>query len=77
MGRGVGPEGDVVWIAQVVEISDDVREGVGLRVPAIEDEDAAARVVGEVVHARGEDAAVGRLREEAHTAQAAGGDVDV
>ena len=34
---------------------------VWLRVPAVEDEDAAASVVGEVVHAGGEDAAVRRL----------------
>ena len=55
----------------------DVREGVRLRVPSVEDEDGAAGVVGEVVHAGDEDAAVGRLREEAHAAQAGGRDVDV
>jgi len=50
---------------------------VRLFIPALEDEDGAPRVVGEVVHARSENSTIGRLREKAHAAQTAGRDVDV
>src|ERR1700684_4325482 len=73
----VAPKGEIVGVAEVVEEVGHLRELVGLRVPAFEDEDAALRVVGEVVHAGGEDAAVRGLGEKADPSEAAGGDVDV
>ena len=78
LGRGgVGPEGEVVGIAEVVEVGGDLGEAVGLGVPAFENKEAALGVVGEVVHAGGEDAAVGGLGEKADAAKAGGRDSDV
>ena len=39
--RGVGVESEIVGVAEVLEVGDDVGELVGLRVPAVEDVERA------------------------------------
>ena len=76
MVDGIGVEGEVVGIVKVLEVRDGAGEGVGGFVPAVEDVDGSAGVVGAVVHVGDEDAVVGGFGEEADAAQALGGDVD-
>ena len=65
VGRGIGPECQVVGIAQVVQIGRYMLEAQGTGVPSAKDEDRTAGVVGQVPHARGEDSPVGRLSQKA------------
>ena len=61
----------------MLEIRDGAGEGVVLGVPAVEDVDRAASVVGAVVHVGDEEAVVRRHGEEANAMQAGERDVDL
>ncbi len=74
---GAGVEGEVIGVAQVLEVGDSAREGVACGIPAVEDVNGTAGIVGAVVHVGDEEAAVGRLGEEADAMQAAERDGDV
>jgi hypothetical protein len=73
----VGIEGEVVGVAQMLEVRDGAGEGMALGVPAVQDVDRAAGVVGAVVHIGDEEAVVRRHGEEAHSMQAGKRDVDL
>ena len=74
--RGVGVEGEIVGVAQVLQVGRRTSKGVSLGAPAVEDEERAPGVVGAVVQVGNEEAAVGRGGEEARAVQATKGDID-
>lgn len=74
--RRFGVEREVVRVAEVAEVGNDVGKGVRGGVPTVQDVDGAAVVVGAVEHVGDEDAVVWRSGHESGAAEALDGDVD-